>query len=72
MITNGLQILADLHRIDWRAAGLGWLLPPGEQPTTARRLDLWERCGRTALGDRRHDAMERPAELLHRQTPGGL
>ena len=71
MIAAGLKVLADVHRIDWRSAGLGWLLPSGEQPTMARQLRLWEHCARTALRDRRHDAMDKAAEILHRQLPEG-
>jgi len=71
MITSGLGVLAEIHRIDWRAAGLQWLLPSGEQPTLARQLDLWERSGRGALGDRRHELLEKAAERLRRQLPKG-
>jgi aminoglycoside phosphotransferase (APT) family kinase protein len=71
MISNGLEVLAEIHRIDWQKARLQWLLPSGEQPTLARQLTIWERCGRKALGGRRHEAMETAAELLHRQLPKG-
>jgi aminoglycoside phosphotransferase (APT) family kinase protein len=71
MITRGLQTLAEIHRIDWRAAELDWLVAPGEAPTTARQLSLWERAGQVALGDRRHAPMERAAEILRRHLPEG-
>ena len=71
MIAAGLRVLAAVHRIDWRSAGLDWLLPSGEQPTTGRQLRLWEQCGRTALRGRRHDAMDKAAEVLHRHLPEG-
>ncbi len=71
MITSGLQTLADIHRIDWKSEGLGWLVPDGEKPTTSRQLALWEQSGRTALGSRHHAPMERAAEILHRHLPEG-
>jgi aminoglycoside phosphotransferase (APT) family kinase protein len=71
MITRGLQTLAEIHRSDWRSAGLDWLVTPGEAPTTARQLGLWERAGHVALGDRRHAPMEQAAEILHRHLPEG-
>lgn len=71
MVTSGLHALAAVHRIDWRAAGLDWLLPVGEEPALVRQLDLWEQTGRSALGDRRHPLMERALEILHRNLPVG-
>lgn len=71
MITSGLEILADVHRVDWQAVGLGWLLPPGAQPTLARQFALWERCGRDALAGRPHGALERAGEVLRRDLPEG-
>jgi len=71
MLTSGLAVLAEIHRIDWRSAGLQWLLPSGAQPTLARQLDLWERCGREALGDRRHELLEKTAALLRRRLGKG-
>lgn len=71
LITDGLRVLADIHRVDWRAAGLGWLLPSGEEPTLARQLGIWERCGKAALGDRSHPVMERAADILHQHLPKG-
>ncbi len=71
MVTNGIRVLADVHRIDWRSAGLDWLVAPGEAPTTARQLDLWERAASDALGERRHAPMERAAAILHRHLPEG-
>lgn len=69
MITDGLHVLADVHRIDWRRAGVDWLLPAGERPTLARQLDIWERCGKAALGTRRHAVMDEASSILHRHLP---
>lgn len=54
MLFDGLRVLADIHKIDWRAAGLGWLSPAGVTPGTERQLDVWEHYCRRELGERVH------------------
>lgn len=71
MITDGLRILAAVHRVDWEVAGLGWLVPPGASPTMERQLDIWEACAVEALGSRRHRDMEAAAQILRRHLPPG-
>jgi aminoglycoside phosphotransferase (APT) family kinase protein len=41
MVTEGVRILAEVHTLDWRRHGLGWLLPAGEEPSAARQLGIW-------------------------------
>jgi aminoglycoside phosphotransferase (APT) family kinase protein len=41
MVENGLQVLAELHTLDWVKHDLGWLLPPGEEPAILRQLAIW-------------------------------
>jgi aminoglycoside phosphotransferase (APT) family kinase protein len=72
MLREGLRILAELHRVDWRAAGLGWLVPPGTQPGLEAQLDLWEGFARRELGERTLPIFERGVSWLRRHLPSGL
>jgi aminoglycoside phosphotransferase (APT) family kinase protein len=69
LIERGLHVLAELHGIDWRHAGLEWLDPPGTRPGTARQLAIWEEYAHRELGDRRHPLLERGFAWLHRHLP---
>jgi aminoglycoside phosphotransferase (APT) family kinase protein len=42
MIERGLATVARVHAVDWRDAGLDFLVPPGVTPTLERQLDLGE------------------------------
>jgi aminoglycoside phosphotransferase (APT) family kinase protein len=64
MIEDGLRVMAGIHAVDWRAAGLDWLVPAGAEPTLRRQLDLWEAYARRELGERRHPVLERAFRLL--------
>jgi aminoglycoside phosphotransferase (APT) family kinase protein len=66
MVANGVQVMADVHAVDWDAAGLDWLVPAGAAPTLARQLDLWEAYARHELRDRVHPDMETALDLLRR------
>lgn len=69
MLFDGVRILADVHRIDWRAAGLDWLVPAGATPDTTRQLDIWERYARNALGDRVHPLFDEAMVWLRGNLP---
>jgi aminoglycoside phosphotransferase (APT) family kinase protein len=69
MVENGLEALAALHRLDHEAAGLGWLVPDGVRPGTARQLDVWEQYARRELGDRRHPLFEEAIAWLRADVP---
>jgi aminoglycoside phosphotransferase (APT) family kinase protein len=71
MLTDGVRVLANVHALDWRAAGLAWLVPPGAAPTMGRQLDLWEAYSRAELGERRHALLDRAFDVLHRHLPPG-
>ena len=71
MIADGLRVLAAVHRVNWRSAGLGWLLAPSTAPTLAHQLELWQAYAAAELGERRHPALEQAADLLHRHLPTG-
>jgi aminoglycoside phosphotransferase (APT) family kinase protein len=43
MVRSGVEVLAAVHAVDWRAAGLDWLLPTdGTAPGTAHQLAVWQ------------------------------
>ena len=69
MIDDGLRVLAEIHRIDWRAAGFEWLVPEASTPGAAVQLDLWERFARRELGDRVHPALDRGFAWLRAHRP---
>ena len=69
LVDDGLAVLARVHRLDWRAAGLDWLVPPGATPGTGAQVALWERTGREALAGRSHPLLDRGFAWLHRHAP---
>jgi aminoglycoside phosphotransferase (APT) family kinase protein len=69
LVEDGLRVLADVHRIDWRSAGLDWLAPAHGEPGMAMQLDLWEHFARRELGDRVHPGIERAFEWLRDRLP---
>jgi aminoglycoside phosphotransferase (APT) family kinase protein len=77
LITSGIEVLAAVHRVDWRAAGLDWLLPDdGTAPGTAHQLALWRGYAETELDGRRFpeldDAFAWVADHLPADEPIGL
>jgi aminoglycoside phosphotransferase (APT) family kinase protein len=68
MISNGLRMLARIHAIDWKAAGLDWLTA-GEQPTAERQLDLWSEYAERELRGREHPLLARALAWLHANQP---
>jgi aminoglycoside phosphotransferase (APT) family kinase protein len=71
MVSDGIRMLAEVHAIDWRAAGLGWLIPAGEQPTTTRQLDIWQRYAVDALRGREHAPLDQAFAWLRANEPTG-
>ncbi len=69
LIERGLETLAAVHRLDWRAAGLEWLVPEGVTPGTAHQFDVWERYMRRELGDRVHPLYEEGLAWLRPRMP---
>jgi aminoglycoside phosphotransferase (APT) family kinase protein len=57
LVEDGLRVLARVHAVDWRAAGLDWLLRPGGRGDVDEQLDLWSRYADDELHGRRHPAM---------------
>jgi aminoglycoside phosphotransferase (APT) family kinase protein len=78
MIAAGLDVLARVHRTDWRAAGLDWLAPAanggstaGEAADAARQLRIWEAYADRELAGRKHPVLERARAWLHANPPRG-
>jgi aminoglycoside phosphotransferase (APT) family kinase protein len=73
LVEGGLSVLARVHAVDWRAAGLGWLLRPGGRGDVDEQLDLWRRYADDELRGRDHHAMAEGWAWLaaHRPSPGG-
>jgi aminoglycoside phosphotransferase (APT) family kinase protein len=69
MIEAGLGTLARVHEVDWRAAGLEWLVPAGTTPGLPTQLALWEQYARAELRDRVHPLVDRAFAWLHAEQP---
>ena len=69
MVVNGLRTLSQIHAVDFQKAGLGWLVPSGVSPGTARQLDLWEGYARRELDDRRHPLFDEAVAWLRARVP---
>lgn len=71
LIRSGLRVLARVHAVDWRGAGLDWLVPSGEEPTAHRQLRVWEEYARRELDARTHPGIDRACAWLHDRLPDG-
>ena len=69
LIEDGLAVLAQVHAVDWQAAGFGWLVPPGGTPGARAQLALWERYAERELGGREHPLLARGLAWLHAHAP---
>jgi aminoglycoside phosphotransferase (APT) family kinase protein len=69
LVANGLEAMADLHAVDWRGAGLEWLVPEGSTPGTPTQVDLWECFGAQELRGRRHPLLDQAWAWLHVELP---
>lgn len=69
LVENGLAVLVDLHGIDWRRAGLDWLVPTDESPGLGRQLEIYRRYAHDALKDREHAVLAAAFEWLDRELP---
>lgn len=69
LVLDGVRTMADIHKIDWRAAGLEWLAPAGSEPSTLRQIDVWEQHARESLGDRVHPLFDEGMAWLRANLP---
>lgn len=68
MIENGVRTLAEVHAIDWQAAGLDWLTA-GEPPTAERQLDIWNAYMDRELAGRTHPLWNKAIDWLRAELP---
>ena len=71
MVESGLAALAAVHEIDWREAGLGWLVAPGARPDFARQLEIWQRFADRELAGREHAVLCAGFEHVRAALPEG-
>lgn len=69
LIEQGLRALANLHALDWRAAGFEWLVPRGEQPSVDRQIEIWKRYARRELRERVHPLIDRALAWMRAHRP---
>jgi aminoglycoside phosphotransferase (APT) family kinase protein len=69
LVDDGLRVLAQIHAVDWRAAGFSWLTPPGVTPGTRRQLDLWQEYAERELAGRRHPLLSDAFAWLRANLP---
>ena len=67
----GIRTVAAVNRIDWRAAGLGFLVPDGVEPDLRRQLDIWREFAGRELRGRPHPVMEEAWLRLAADVPDG-
>lgn len=70
MLQHGLETMAKIHRVDWRAAGAEWLVDGG--PDLVRDLQLWREHARQELAGRVHPDMDRAFAWLFEQLRSGV
>ena len=68
MIENGVRTLAEVHAIDWKAAGLEWLTA-GAAPTAERQLDIWNAYMDRELEGRTHPLWNKAIAWLRSELP---
>ena len=70
MVATGLEAMAEIHSIDWRAAGLGWLDASGTgAPSTRAQLDLYRASTLRELDGRAHPVLDAALEWLVANDP---
>jgi aminoglycoside phosphotransferase (APT) family kinase protein len=70
LVSTGLEAMARVHAIDWRAADLGWLDASGAgDPTLAVQLDLYRRFATQQLAGRPHPELFRAFDWLAAHDP---
>lgn len=71
MITSGLEALAAIHAVDWKAHGLGWLEPTDGPPDGRTQLRIWSDYAERELAGRRLPALEEAFTRLDAELPAG-
>ena len=70
LIESGLEAMAGVNAIDWRAAGLDWLNPSGEgRPEMSHQRALYRGYVEAELAGREHPVLHAALDWLDRHDP---
>lgn len=70
MVLSGIEVLADVHSLDWRAAQMGWLDTSGSgEPTMAEQVELYRRHATAELAGREHPVLFAALDWLAANDP---
>ena len=71
MVLSALDVIAGIHGLDWRNAGLDWLDPSGTgRPTTALQVELYRDHVHSELAGREHPVLYAALDWLEANDPG--
>ena len=70
LFENGIEVMAALHRIDWRKADVGWLVPQDRPPSLRWQLELHRAYALSGLDGRAHPILEQAFDWLETHFPG--
>src|SRR5262245_40956974 len=65
MVDDGMRVLAAVHAVDWRTAGLEWLVAPGTTPDATAQVAIWESYAERELAGREHPPLAKALDWLH-------
>jgi aminoglycoside phosphotransferase (APT) family kinase protein len=66
---SGLEAMAQVHRADWRALGLDWLVPANQAPGIGQQMDYYRRFLDWAAGGRTVPVIESTWQWLVEHQP---
>lgn len=70
LVLAGVEAIAAAHRLDWRTAGLGWMLPEGGVPSVvAEQLSAYRRFTERFLRGAEHPVMIAALDWLEAHQP---
>ena len=71
LVESGLEALARIHALDWRAAGLEWLADPagGDVCPVARQLEIYRHYAESEIGEREHPVLQKAFAWTERELP---
>ena len=70
MVLSAIEVIAGVHGLDWRAAGLDWLDPSSAgRPTAALQLGLYRNHVRSELAGREHPVLHAALDWLEANDP---
>ena len=71
MVLSAIEVIAGIHSLDWRKAGLAWLDPSRTgDPTTALQIGLYRDHVHSELAGREHPVLYAALDWLEANDPG--